>query len=364
MLLVLKAGSEAAGGGKVSSLACGARHVAALTDAGVLLTWGIGGQGQLGRLDAFDQATATELQPTAAQLFTATAVDGLAAVFGGGLGDGTAASAVAGVSCGSYSTFAVSGDGRVAAWGLNNSGQLGLAKAGDDDNIRWCPALVPSMADVAKVAGGEAHTLVLRRDGTLLSCGAATYGMLGRQGVDVGSTSTIFPDPALVDGLDGVQVVGCAAGTNVSACCTADGGLYLWGSNVNYQLAKGDNETDGLLPEKMKRAKTFGYRKVLEVVFGGQHAALLAGKADDEAPVPEHVPAQDAPVPVPEVPVPVPEVPVPEAAAPAPEAAAAAASEAAAATAAAAASEAEAAAAPEQGLIQEPPADVEMDGPE
>lgn len=33
-----------------------------------------------------------------------------------------------------------------------------------------------------------------------------------------------------------------SAGMNVSACVSSDGGLWLWGSNVNYQLAKGSKE--------------------------------------------------------------------------------------------------------------------------
>jgi alpha-tubulin suppressor-like RCC1 family protein len=45
-----------------------------------------------------------------------------------------------------------------------------------------------------------------------------------------------------VDGLGSQKVAGVAAGTNVSACFSAEGQLWLWGSNVNYQLAKGDTE--------------------------------------------------------------------------------------------------------------------------
>ena len=76
-----------------------------------------------------------------------------------------------------------------------------------------------------------------------------------------------------------------AAGMNVSGCCSSDGGLYLWGSNVNYQLAKGEDEEDSLVPDKLRRTKVFGFRDVYSVSFGGQHAALLAGK-----PVPAALP--------------------------------------------------------------------------
>lgn len=114
-----------------------------------------------------------------------------------------------------------------------------------------------------------------------------------------------------------LQVTSIAAGMNVSGCCSADGGLWLWGSNVNYQLAKGEVEDDSLVPEKLKRTKTFGFRNIYSVSFGGQHAALLAGKPVDPqpaaaasalpAPAPASAPAPTPPTADTSIPVPVPD---------------------------------------------------------
>ena len=41
----------------------------------------------------------------------------------------------------------------------------------------------------------------------------------------------------------------------MSGCCTSDGTAWLWGSNVNYQLAKGDEEEDNVVPGKLIRTK-------------------------------------------------------------------------------------------------------------
>ena len=42
----------------------------------------------------------------------------------------------------------------------------------------------------------------------MLTFGAATYGMLGRAGLDVTKASENFPEPTAVDGLEGVKVIG------------------------------------------------------------------------------------------------------------------------------------------------------------
>ena len=99
---------------------------------------------------------------------------------------------------------------------------------------------------------------------------------------------------------------------NVSGCCSADGGLWLWGSNVNYQLAKGEVEDDALVPEKLRRTKTFGFRSVYSLSFGGQHAALLAGQPIETAPPPAAAAAAAEPPPAAAEPVPQP-APTPDA---------------------------------------------------
>lgn len=42
----------------------------------------------------------------------------------------------------------ISKSGDVVAWGLNNSGQLGMAKANDDDNLKWEPTKVDALKQV------------------------------------------------------------------------------------------------------------------------------------------------------------------------------------------------------------------------
>jgi regulator of chromosome condensation len=162
---------------------------------------------------------------------------------------------VADIGCGYYTTFAISKRGELAAWGLNNTGQLGLpvkvehgagpaaaaaaaaAAAGEEqanggaaegpvNHAVWEPTAVESVpGDVTAVAGGEHHTLFVSRARGVLSCGRTLYGMLGRAAA--ADLNSVLPVPAAVDGSDGFgeeAPASAAAGQNVSACVTAQVG--------------------------------------------------------------------------------------------------------------------------------------------
>ena len=93
----------------------GADHVMALTAGGVLLSWGSGQQGQLGRVGTrVPERTLREtlLRPHPVP-FTRRI-------------RGIGAPRVADFACGTYSSFALAAGGHCFAWGLNNYGQLAL----------------------------------------------------------------------------------------------------------------------------------------------------------------------------------------------------------------------------------------------
>lgn len=64
------------------------------------------------------------------------------------------------VAAGTYSSFAVSADGRVEAWGLNNYGQLALPAT---TAAHHTPNVVSGLLDhkIAAIAGGQHHTLAV-----------------------------------------------------------------------------------------------------------------------------------------------------------------------------------------------------------
>ncbi len=64
------------------------------------------------------------------------------------------------VAAGTYSSFALTADGAVEAWGLNNYGQLGLMSGA---SAFFAPSLIAALRGekVASVAGGQHHTLAV-----------------------------------------------------------------------------------------------------------------------------------------------------------------------------------------------------------
>ncbi len=176
-------------------LLCWARHAVALTAGGQVLTWGISSQGQLGRIAAFGPEGE---QPSAADVFLPKPVPGLEELLG---------SKPADIGVGMYNTFAISSDGDVVGFGLNNSGQLGVPKKGEQDNLVWTPIKIDGLKQISDVRGGEQHTLALTRGGRVMSFGAATYGMLGRAGLDVANASQSYSVPTEIEAtLDGAKV--------------------------------------------------------------------------------------------------------------------------------------------------------------
>ena len=120
----------------------GTDHVVALLRGGKLLSWGTGEQGQLGRVGArLPERGLKELLLAPAEISlkrTAKAA---------------AADPIVDIAAGNYSTFGLTQQGQVWAWGLNNYGQLG-----QEGEVRRLPRPVNRCVEV------HADTLWLRCD--------------------------------------------------------------------------------------------------------------------------------------------------------------------------------------------------------
>lgn len=245
---------------QIIRVASGADHTMALTRSGTLLSWGSGQQGQLGRVgERVSERVKMETYLTPHPIVIKKQ-------------RGVASTHIIDVFCGTYDTFALTSSGAVYTWGLNNYGQLSLA----GQMPLFAPTFVKALVgrDVAAVRPGQHHTLVLTNQHSLLSFGRPTYGRLGQRDAEIQSDAAC-PEVKGVDGLEGVKVVGGAAGLAVSGCFDEEGNGWVWGFGTSNQLGKGDDDEDEIVPRKLGETKKFLGQKIVQMEFGGQHVALL-----------------------------------------------------------------------------------------
>lgn len=130
------------------------------------------------------------------------------------------------VGAGETHTLLLKTDGSVWATGNNGSGQLGL----NDTTQRYIFTQVTANInnDVKKVACGFNHSVILKNDGTVWTCGLNTNGQLG-----LGDTTdrNIFTKTGLTD------IIDIACGASHTAALKSDGSIWLTGYAYYGQVA-------------------------------------------------------------------------------------------------------------------------------
>jgi E3 ubiquitin-protein ligase HERC2 len=212
---------------RMRMVAAGASHSVALSEDGVLFSWGdasaVHGEWRyaepdspvLGDCEVYGRGLGREVAPGADRV--PQPVTALAGV------------RIATEAAGDFFTLAVSEAGAVYSFGKGGHGRLGH---GDRLNVRL-PKQIQSLRGVCvlTVAAGGAHALALTRSGVVYSWGLGDSGQLGH-GLPCKSKHA----PAIVEALRGVRVDRIAAGDAHSCASSSAGGLYTWGYGEQYQL--------------------------------------------------------------------------------------------------------------------------------
>lgn len=236
------------------AVVAGHDHTLAITTKGKVYAWGVGGNGQLGLGDyqARMVPTVVSLPGPAVQVAAgwghslARLADGRVFAWGnnlnGQLGDGTTTmrntpAAVPGITgatfitCGYNHNLVAKADQSIWLWGYNSHGQLAQ---GDKAN-RLSPVSIPAAASqIADVALGELHTLILLTTNELYGCGDNGYGQLGLP-ASSGEHLTLTP---LVGGVKAVR-----AFSLYSVSLGTDGVPYGTGENGYGPLGDGSLTT-------------------------------------------------------------------------------------------------------------------------
>ena len=288
---------------RITQIAAGDSHCAAVTEGGKLFLWGLNASGQCGtgvasghvitasRCDsgALADADVRVVYVACGGIHTvALASDGGVIAFGGNtfgqLGTGSnddtptperlscaalVGAGIVGCAAGGNFTQLVSDDGRVFAVGLNVCGQLGT---GDMTSVNTPTAIDAAHfggAPVAAVACGYCHTLAITRgEGRVFCWGRGTHGATG-----LGHTGDAATPRPVVGALADARVVRMCAGNSHSCALTEDGRVFVFGSGVGITVA-GNHGTPQVLQEGALAGTTV---RALGAGCRGTHAAFLAG---------------------------------------------------------------------------------------
>ncbi|CAK7335315.1 unnamed protein product [Dovyalis caffra] len=243
----------------IRQVSCGAVHVVALSEDGLLQAWGYNECGQLGRG------------------FTCEGLQGARVInaYAKFLDEAPELVKITQVSCGEYHTAAISEKGEVYTWGLGNMGQLGHTslQSGDKELL---PRRVVALDGIftKDVACGGVHTCAVTQKGALYAWGGGRAGQLGL-GPQTGSFSFIPSDsesflrniPVLVVPTD-VQLVAC--GHSHTLVSMKDGRIHGWGYN-SYGQAANEKSTYAWYPSPVD----WCVGELRKLAAGGGHSAVL-----------------------------------------------------------------------------------------
>lgn len=161
------------------------------------------------------------------------------------------------IAGGDAHTIALKSDGTVWAWGSNYEGQLG-----DGTGLnKGTPVQVSGLANVIEIASGSAHSIAIKSDNTVWIWGSNAVGQLG----DGSVTKSLAP--IQVSGV--TNVIKVAGGYSHTIALKSDGTVLAWGRNTEGELGDGTT-TMRLTPISVK-----GLTNVTKIACGMYYTIAL-----------------------------------------------------------------------------------------
>ena len=236
--------------GEVVGVSIGYAHMLAWTSDGKLLSWGRNFYGQLGVGDHRDKSS-----PQVVSYLQEEKVVSAAA--------------------GQFHSVVVTERGELYGFGYNRDYELGVG----DNMDRVLPQVVPTLSGkkVVAVAAGGYHTLAVTEDGSLYTWGLNNLHQLGRAEKSSGKVPSLVPLTS--GGIVGGRQIGkrlkatqVAAGTWHSLAVTQDGSLFAWGRCEHGALGVPCDGGENGAMSQPHRVESLKDKKVLMVAAGAAHS--------------------------------------------------------------------------------------------
>lgn len=196
---------------------------------------------------------------------------------------------------GSMTTYAVTQNGRVLAYGPNTFGSLGIGL--NEYGTLFCgiehtasatgewvvTATGERLEKIVKIAAGHAFAVAIDEEGRLWTWGSNEYGQLANgvaatcaddpslsEAISMRGYAGLIDDPSVVD----ERFTAVEAGIDFVLALTADGRVYSWGANRYGQLGH-SGRTKTAQPRLVLGADGQPIEHVVEISAGGRSAMAL-----------------------------------------------------------------------------------------
>lgn len=201
----------------IVQVACGGAHTVAVTDNGMIYSWGYNKYGQLGINSRTNAKEPRKLMP--------------------GPQAGNERS-FRQVSCGHNHTLAINRAGQAIAWGCGKQGQIGMGSDDDDEKNKKIdkdelePTIIPSLKDkkMISVSAGAIHSCFVTEEGEVYLMGFGEH-------FNQDGTEHFFYTPKLCPMPEPMKQISC--GQNHNIALSQSGNVYCWGSGEYGQTGYG-----------------------------------------------------------------------------------------------------------------------------
>lgn len=250
----------------IVQIVAGKDHILALDNKGLVYAWGNGQQFQLGR-KILERSMMSSLEPRSFGLKN-----------------------VKFIGSGEFHSFAITKEGKVLAWGLNQYGQCGVDMNIEDGAVVSKPTEIKSLKgkDIVYITGGEHHSVAISQSGEVYTFGRYDMKEIGIEKeklplddciVDAHGNVRCLPVPTKLITLPPVSSVAC--GSHHTLAITTDGFVFSWGFADTYALGLGNLDDDVAKPTRIDNTATREHK--IEIVgCGGQFSVSAGFKLDDD----------------------------------------------------------------------------------